>query len=339
MVRVAIVGLGWWGRILASTIRSQSKKLKVVRFVDLRPDRAGTFPTDFGVPMSANLGDALADSHVDAIVLATPHGGHAEQISAVAAAGKHVFCEKPLGLTEASVRSSIKICRDAGVVLGVGHERRFEPPIRDLLRWLRSGELGVPLQIEANFSHDRFLSLPRDNWRLSSHEAPAAGMTGPGIHLVDLAVMLLGQARNVVAHASMLASDLPTGDTLSALIQHESKATTYLSATLATPFISRFALYGSKGWVEIRDKAHVESPEGWWMQRQLASSALERTEYDPGTAVCDNLDAFGSAVEGNAAYPIGANDMIATAAAMDAIFRSAAAHGRPVIANPLSTAP
>lgn len=327
-VAVAVVGLGWWGRTLSRLISAESTKVKVVRVHDIDSAKVLDVATSLGVSASSSLEEILEDRSVEAVILATPHSAHEEQIAQVAAAGKHVFCEKPVGLTLQSARQSVEICRNAGVTLGVGHERRFETPLKDLRRLLRDGRLGVPLQIEANFSHDKFVGLPKDNWRLSSSEAPAAGLTGPGIHLLDLAISFLGLPRRVNAHVSTLASALPAGDTLGLLVRHDSGATSYISATLATPFVSRFALYGSKGWVEIRDKAHLENPQGWWMQRQFTGAVLEHTEYAPMSAVIDNLHAFAHAIRGGAPYPIRADEIIATAAAVEAVVSSARRAGR-----------
>ena len=126
-----------------------------------------------------------------------------------------------------------------------------------------AGELGRIHQIEANFSHDRFLALDRNNWRLKSEQAPAAGMTATGIHLLDLSVRLLGPAESVWCVCEQLSSDLPQGDTVAAYVRFRGGGTSYISASLANPFISRFAVYGSKRWIEIRDKSHVEAPDGW----------------------------------------------------------------------------
>jgi predicted dehydrogenase len=67
----------------------------------------------------------LADPGIDAVVLATPHTLHRPQVEATAAAGKHVFCEKPFALTKADAEAAITACRRAGVALGVGHNRRL----------------------------------------------------------------------------------------------------------------------------------------------------------------------------------------------------------------------
>lgn len=127
------------------------------------------------------------------------------------AAGKHVFCEKPLAMTRKDAETSVALCRDAGLVLGMGHERRFEPPIAEILEAANSGKLGRLLQIESNFSHDKFLTLDPSNWRLNAEQAPAGGMTATGIHLTDLSVKLMGPAKDVRVICENLASEIPQG--------------------------------------------------------------------------------------------------------------------------------
>ena len=148
---------------------------------------------------------------------------------------KHVFCEKPLALTKAGAEKAVALCRDARLVLGMGHERRWEPPIADMLAKADAGALGRIHQIEANFSHDKFLALDRDNWRLKAEHAPAGGMTATGIHLLDLSVRLLGPAESVLCICERLSSDLPQGDTVAAYVKFKGGGTSYVSASLANP--------------------------------------------------------------------------------------------------------
>jgi len=258
MLNVAVCGLGWWGRIIVPLLKT-SPKLKVVRLVDPDP-KAASFAAEQGVPLSS-FEDALQDPAVQGVVLCTPHTLHTEQIVKAATAKKHVFCEKPLSLSREAVLKAVKAVNDNGVKLAVGHEKRFEPPIQEAMRLVKSGELGTPLQIEANFVQDKFLSLPADNWRLSSKEAPAGPMTATGIHLLDLSVGVFGAAKRVFASVRQLGSQLTNGDTLAILVDF-GKGHALLNACLATPFDGRFAVYCSKGWVEIRDKANPEAPEG-----------------------------------------------------------------------------
>ena len=113
-----------------------------MRAVEPDLETARAICAEKGVALSADYADALADPAVEAVVLATPHALHGEQIEAAVAAGKHVFCEKPLALTKAGAEKAVRLCRDAGLVLGMGHERRWEPPIADLLARADAGELG-----------------------------------------------------------------------------------------------------------------------------------------------------------------------------------------------------
>jgi predicted dehydrogenase len=312
---VAVVGLGWWGRTIVPLLKDNAK-LKVVCGVDVRPVELD------GIRTLTSFEEALKDPAVQGVVLCTPHTQHTEQIIAAASAKKHVFCEKPLSLSRADVLRAVKACKDNDVALAVGHEKRFEPPVQELVRLAKAGELGTLLQIEANFSQDKFLSLTPDNWRMSEKEAPAGPMTATGIHLLDLAVGLLGPAQQVFAKVRQLGSRLVNGDTLGILVTHKSGANSLISAILATPFDGRFAVYGNKGWAEVRDKAHPEAPEGWTLTVTKRNTRPQSTSYPAAKAVLANLEAFADAAAKRAPYPVPQDQMIANVAALEAVFRS-----------------
>jgi len=320
-VATALVGLGWWGRKMASLVNAGGAQMHFVRGIDPNPD-AAAFAAEMGLQYSTDMDEALNDPAIEAVVLATPHSLHREQIARVVAAGKHVFFEKPLDLSRAGAEASVALCKKAGLVLGMGHERRFEPPIAEILETAESGKLGRLLQIEANFSHDKFLGLDPSNWRLKADQAPAGGMTATGIHLTDLSVKLMGPAKDVRVICENLASGIPQGDTMSAHIRFAGGGSAYVSATLATPFISRFAIFGTDGWIEVRDKAHVEAPDGWIVTEGWKNKPITVREVAPAEPVRDNLRAFARAVRGEAEYPITGEDMINNIALLEAIVRS-----------------
>lgn len=322
-VRIALVGMGWWGKKMLDVLQAAPDDIKVVRAVEPNHNDVAALCAERGVSLTADYQDALNDPEVEAVVLATPHSLHGEQIEAAVAAKKHIFCEKPLSLTKAGAVRSVGLCQDASLVLGMGHERRFEPPVMEMLAQADAGELGRIHQIEANFSHDKFLMLDRENWRLKADEAPAGGMTATGIHLLDLSVRLLGPAHSVLCLCEQLSSDLPQGDTVSAYIRFEGGGTSYVSASLANPFMSRFTVYGSKGWIDIRDKAHVEAPDGWIVTSAMAGGPIEVREVAPAEPVRDNLVAFARAVRGRETYPITADHLVNNIALLEAVFTSA----------------
>jgi predicted dehydrogenase len=325
MLNVAVIGLGWWGRIIVDLL-ARSGKIAVVRVADVSP-QGEAFAADRKLPFSATFEQVLLDAKVQAVVLCTPHTQHTDQIVAAAQAGKHVFCEKPLSMTRADVLRAVAAIEKAGVALAVGHEKRFEPPILEVMRLVRSGALGTPLQVEANFSQDKFLALSPDNWRLSGKEAPAGPMTATGIHLLDLAVGVFGEADTVHVSVRQLGSPLTNGDTLAALVTFKRGGHALISAILATPFAGRFAVYGSQGWAEVRDKTHPEAPEGWTLTTCLRGQRAVSVEMPPAPAVLDNLEAFADAAEGRAPYPVPREQMIANVSALEAIFRSARSGG------------
>ncbi|AWB47342.1 gfo/Idh/MocA family oxidoreductase [Gemmobacter aquarius] len=322
-VNIALVGMGWWGQKMLAVLQAAPQDIRVVRAVEPNIETVRALCAEKGIALTADYADALADPSVEAVVLATPHSMHTGQIAAAVAAGKHVFCEKPLALTKAEAVRSVELCRAAGLVLGMGHERRFEPPVAEMLAMADAGSLGRIHQIEANFSHDKFLSLARDNWRLKADQAPAGGMTATGIHLLDLSVRLLGAAESVLCICEQLSSDLPQGDTVAAFVKFKGGGTSYVSASLANPFMSRFTVYGAKGWIDIRDKAHVEAPDGWIVTSAMTGGPIITREIGKAEPVKDNLVSFARAVRGTETYPVTGEHLVNNIALLEAVFRSA----------------
>lgn len=322
MFNVAVVGMGWWGKIIVPLLKT-SKKISVNTVVEVNAAGIADFAKQHGVKVVTDFNAVLQDPAIQGVVLCTPHTQHTEQIIAAANAGKHVFCEKPLSMTRADVLRAIKAVNDNKVALAVGHERRFEPPVIEAMRIIQSGELGTPLQVEANFSQDKFLTLAADNWRLSGKEAPAGPMTATGIHLLDLSVGVFGEAERVFASVKQLGSQLVNGDTLAILVTFKNGGHALISAILATPFEGRFAVYCNKGWIEVRDKTHPEAPEGWTLTKTLRGGRKEVREFPPAPNVLANLEAFADAAEGRAPYPVPQSQMIANISALEAIFKSA----------------
>ena len=320
MIKAAIIGLGWWGQTLLKTLANSTVITPVLGVDPLDSARAAA--SALGVETAPRFEDALADSDVDAVILCTPQQHHAEQIGAAARSGRHVFCEKPLCTTAADAEAAIAAVRNAGVQLGIGHERRFEPAVIDMRKRFATAEFGRPLLLEGNFSQDKFLKLPRDNWRFSNTVNPAGPLSATGIHMVDLSIALLGRPVSVWARLATLGSDFANGDTLSITIGFESGATAMLGAVLATPFMGRLALLGSEGWMEIRDRAHPENSTGWDVTTVHRDQPPSTAFYAPHPAVRDNLEAFGRAALGLAPYPVTLGEMLLNVRSFEAIQRS-----------------
>ena len=140
-VNISLVGMGWWGKKMLSVLQAAPGDIRVMRAVE--PEQVRAICAEKGIALSADYADALIDPAVEAVVLATPHALHGTQTGAAVAAGKHVFCEKPLALTKAGAEQAVALCRDAGLVLGMGHERRWSRRLRGCWRWPIPGNWGA----------------------------------------------------------------------------------------------------------------------------------------------------------------------------------------------------
>jgi predicted dehydrogenase len=325
LLRVAVIGYGWWGKTIVATLQS-SDFIKVEMVIEQEAsvrESAKALGDKSGFTVSSSYEDAVSNPNVDAVILCTPHKLHSAQIAAAAKAGKQVFCEKPLCLTLDDALAAVAACKAAGVVLGIGHERRFEPAIMDLRKRIANGELGTILQIEGNFSQDKFFALPPDNWRLSKELAPCGPLSATGIHLVDLAIAILGPAESVLSRLNTLASNFANGDSLAIMLGFKGGPTALISAILATPFDGRFTVYGSKGWIEIRDRTHPENPTGWDISMVFSGKEKAISFNEPHPTVRANLEAFAKGVLGISPYPVSTDEMLANVSALESIMKSA----------------
>ncbi len=328
-IKVGLVGYGWWGKTIARQLaNSQWLQLCAVAEIDQQARTSMlTDPALANVEVCDSPEKLMAYSPLDAVILCTPHQQHAQQMMMAAEANLHVFCEKPLCLTLVDAQNAIAQFQARKLVLGIGHERRFEPEIMAMRQFIAEGGLGEILQIEANFSQDKFFALPKDNWRLSNTFAPVGPLTATGIHLVDLSIALLGPCESVWARLATLGSDFKNGDTLAIMMGFPNGANAMISAVLATPFEGRFAVYGSHGWIEIRDRTHPENPSGWDVTTVLRGKEPQKRFASPHPTVLANLEAFAKAVRQIAPYPVSTDEMLANVAALEAIMKSVQSKG------------
>ncbi|MEP0944493.1 MAG: Gfo/Idh/MocA family oxidoreductase [Rhizobiaceae bacterium] len=302
MIHLAIAGYGWWGRHILARLKGNDllTVFVVVEPVEALHDEI----RNQGVDVVADLDQALVRTDIDAVILTTPHMFHEEQVAACASAGKHVFCEKPLGMNGESAARSVANCKAAKVVLGIGHERRFEPAMIRLKGMVERGALGTIMHAEAAFSHNKLVGVPDGSWRTSKQDSPGAGMTGMGIHLTDLFIWMFGNITSVQAQTRDRLLGWGTGDMVVAQLGFAAGMTASLQAILATPHFMRFHVFGSDGWVEIRNDTHPDTPGGKTHFISADSSGNQTTEsLDWSDAVVANLETFARAICNDAPYP------------------------------------
>jgi predicted dehydrogenase len=319
VINAAIVGLGRWGQTLVVSVQGKSERLRFSHAVSRDPAPVREFASKHRLQILGSLDAALADPGIEAIVLATPHSLHADQIVAVAAARKAVFCEKPLALTRAEALRATEACEAAGVVLGVGTDKRFLPAMEELARIAAGGELGRILHIEGNFSNEVSTAL-FSPWRDAPAESPAGGMTGTGIHVLDTMIRMAGPVRRVQAQLLAHKPAPDPLDTISVLLEFRSGISGVLAAVRSTPSFSRVHVFGRNGSAEAVDRTELV------LRRSGAKP--QHLQLAPVDSVRANLEAFADAVAGFAPYPIAPNEMVEVVAAFEAIANAAASCGR-----------
>jgi predicted dehydrogenase len=259
MIRAAIVGMGVWGQNLVRHVQGRSSLIRFTAGATRTPDKARAFAAQHDIQMFDSYDAVLAAPDVDAVVLATPHTQHTDQIIAAARAGKHVFSEKPMGLDRVDAHRAAQACAEAGVTLGIGYNWRYQPALQKIKQMIEDGTLGKVLHIEGNFCGPSAYRFPRGHWRHDRDECPAGGMTGRGVHVIDAMIYLAGHIEQINAQSVRLAQDFGMDDTTSMLLRFRSGATGTLGTVIASAETWRMQVFGSRGWVEVGDVEHLHT--------------------------------------------------------------------------------
>ncbi len=326
MIRIGVIGLGWWGKQIITCL-ADSPRFAVVAGCDVDTATAEPFAAAHGFDLFDDYADLLKRPDVDAIAVVTPHALHEEMALAALADGKQLFCEKPLALTAASAARILDAAQKAGRVLGIGHERRFEPAMEEMRRLYESGALGRILHMDANVSHNNFRKMDPSNWRRDPKHAPAGAWTALGIHLGDMFVSLAGRPVRVAARTASQIFPAPSEDFVSAEIDFANGAHGRVTCLSTPPFYARFTLLCDQGWVEVQEGGNVDQGAPSRFVHCGPDGRRETREYEPVNTVRMNFEAWADAVEGRAPYRFSAAEMRDNIRILDAVTRSAAGDG------------
>ena len=337
MIRAAMVGLGWWGKTLVEAVQGASDHIRFVAAATrTQTPEVQDFAKAQGMALRASYEDLLISADVDAVVLCTPNSMHVPQIVAAAAAGKHVFVEKPFALTKADAEVAVAAMRKAGVTLALGYNRRFHPTITDLRKRVQTGALGTMLHFEGTMTFPNALYLKPGQWRVSRAETPCGGLTPMGVHVIDAAIDLFGEVDEVYCQSFRRAVEVDSDDTTSILFRMKNGMSGYLGTMTATGGSFRLQVYGSAGWLRVNGMTHIAGASSEERRSRLfddctfqpvkgASQTWKAEAYDVARAA---LEAFAQAAQRGPAFLIPLEQMIHGAAVTEAIVKSAAS-GRP----------
>ena len=323
MIRIVVVGTGWWGMELGKAALGATDRVELAGCCSLNRGECERFQKQFGGSIYEHYGEVLADPRVDAVLLATPHSLHWTQIIEAANAGKHVFCEKPFTLDVETASRAMYACEDRGVVLAIGHNRRYLPGARLPKSLVDTGEAGTIVHVEANYSGSVEGRYPPGHWRVTQSELPAAGMTPMGLHMVDMIGWILGPIARLAAITRHRIISYPLDDTCAALFELTSGPTGQIASHLACALAASIRIYGTKANIEARNnftEVRIDPAN------PAAASIQHRFSVDE--SLIFGLRALADACEGIAAFPVHPIEALRNVAVLQAIGESARARGQ-----------
>ncbi len=292
MKNVAVFGAGRIGRIHSSNIASLNG-VKLQYVCDPVPAAASELAQKYGAQTST-IDAVLADKTVDAVAICSSTDTHSDLITRAAAAGKHIFCEKPVDLSVPRAEACAAAVKAAGVACMIGFQRRFDPTFNDASRRLAAGEIGnaemliitsrdpgAPpaeyIKASGGIFRDMLIhDLDVFRWILCADGDEAEWLSATGSVLTDPAITALGDVDSTAVSIRTRKGRLCQINT---------------SRRAAYGYDQRFEVLGSKGLLQCGNHTPTEvvqwdangiradKPEAFFLQRYAAAYRLEMTHF------------------------------------------------------------
>jgi UDP-N-acetyl-2-amino-2-deoxyglucuronate dehydrogenase len=334
-VGLGAVGLGRWARVLARAYAG-SDVAELRSCYTRNPERRRSFAADFGCQEDESLDALLARDDIDALVITAPNDQHAPVIEAAAAAGKHVYTEKPVAVSLTDLRRIRDAVLGSGIVFACGHSARRLAGLRELKRILSSGLAGTPSMVEAVFGNERGLELKEGDWRADPVASPGGPLTQLGIHQIDNLQYLLGPALRVVAMGQAPLPAIRNELAVGVLLEF-GESLGYLGCNWLSPGTFTIDVYGTKA------RLRYELDFSWWSRSaetdahtRLMRTVISSDSADPDARVLseepvalpsrdhlrEEIEEFARAINGDAPVEVGLDEAVSNVAVLQAAARS-----------------
>jgi predicted dehydrogenase len=242
MIRVALIGFGYAGRVFHAPLISATPGLALIVIGSRQRGKAASAYPD--VQVVSDPLDAARHPHVDLVVIATPNDSHVSIANAAFGAGKQVVVDKPFTITLAEARALADKSAEVDRVLSVFQNRRWDSDFLAIRRQLAAGRIGDVVEFRSEMS--RYRPEVRDRWR----ERPGLG-TGVwydlGSHLIDQALVLFGPPETVQVDLQIQRAGGSTIDWFQAVLGYGPKRVILVSSMIAADAPTRFLVRGTQG--------------------------------------------------------------------------------------------
>lgn len=321
---VGIIGAGLIGAKRAEAIAATGEgRLLVV--ADVNQNRAETFAGKYGAQGVANWDDLLLRKDVGAIIVAVPNAFATPIVLAALKAGKHIFCEKPLGINSQESLKIVNAAKKAGRLVKVGFNHRFHAALLEARKIFAAGSIGRILFIRARYGHGGRKGMEKE-WRFDKKTSGGGELLDQGVHLVDLARWFAGDFDRVYGVTRTTFWRTKVDDNAFALVMNPRVTVSLHASTTNWKNIFSFEIFGETGFLQIEGKGGSYGEEVLTYGRRRAEFGVPEIEVNrfPGKdkswerewlnfvrSVAGKEDVSGNAIDGLRANTI-----------VDAIYRS-----------------
>ena len=291
-LRFGVLGVGRIGRIHVENLANRIPEARVAGLSDVFADELASTAAKYGIPKTfSDYRELLADPGIDAVAICTPTSTHYQIILDAVAAGKHIFCEKPIDLAIDNIQSINDAVTKRGVQLMVGFNRRFDPNFSRVRETVASGKLGIPHMLRIT---SRDPGPPPEQY-LKASGGIFLDMT---IHDFDMARYLMGsEVTEVYARATVLVDPMfeKVGDWDTALVtltfENGAFGAIDNSRQAVYGYDQRVEMFGSEGMIAVanntpdshvlldRTGTHAALPLNFFMERYTESYLREMRQF------------------------------------------------------------
>jgi predicted dehydrogenase len=257
VLRVAIMGLGSYGSRVADAMKDCSRA-KLVGVISGTPSKIAQWQQKYSIPAqncySYETVDQIKNNKdIDAVYVITPNALHKEHTIALAKAGKHVICEKPMAVNAQEGQEMIAACKAAGVQLLIGYRMHFEANTLDIVKKQRAGEFGKTLFFQGLSG---FVIGDPSQWRLNKDLSGGGAMMDIGIYSINGARYMLGEDPIWVTAQETKTDPIKfkegVDETITFQMGFPSGATASCLSTYSLNNLDKFFLNGTKGFAEMQ---------------------------------------------------------------------------------------
>ncbi|MDH5381881.1 MAG: Gfo/Idh/MocA family oxidoreductase, partial [Cyclobacteriaceae bacterium] len=267
VLRVAIMGLGSYANRVARAMES-CKKAKVVAVISGTPSKIADWQKRYDIPDKncynyENFDKIKKNDDIDAVYIITPNGLHHSQCLRVAKAGKHVICEKPMGVNAREGQEMVDACKKAKVHLLIGYRMHFEPKTLEIIRMRKAGDFGKVLFFQGLSG---FIIGDPTQWRLKKELSGGGAMMDIGIYSINGARYMIGEEPTWVTAQEVKNDPVKFKEGIDETIMFQmgfpGGATASCLSTYSLNNLDKFFLNGTEGFAEMQPSTGYGPIEG-----------------------------------------------------------------------------